>query len=159
MTDARPRADRPASRLSRRLLDALLWAVVAAIVAPLTFAGTVAGVMFIRNVEAPVLGVFLYFASFALFASLVFGLAPYAAMLVGWALLAPHFGDVDRSRARLALAMAGLAVPAAGVVMVRSDASIATFAWIWLVAWAGLLVPRLVVPRLSPGAFATPPTS
>ena len=159
MTDARPRADRPASRLPRRVLDALLWTTVAAVVAPLTFAGSVAVVAFIRNVDAPALGVFLYFASFAVFASLVFGLAPYAALLVGWALLAPGLGDVDRSRARLALAMAVLAIPAAGVAMVRSDASIATFAWIWLVAWVGLLVPRLLVPRLSPGAFATPPAS
>lgn len=148
-------ARRPMRRALRRIGDALLWAVLGAVVAPLALALGVGLLTLVSDVDAPVVGVILYYLSFSLLASIAFALPPYAALLVAWAVGAPCLGDADRSRRSVALATAALAVPPGLVVMLSTDGSaIATLAPIWLAAWIGLLLPRLVVPRLAPGAFA-----
>lgn len=145
-------------RTLRRVGDALLWAALGAVVAPFAFAGGVALIAVLRGSDGPVLGMLLYLLSFSLYWSLAFGLAPCALLLVAWAFVAPRLRDADRSRLALVTLTAVLAVPA-GIVVAMDDPrstldALASFAMIWIPAWIGLLLPRLVVPRLGPGAFA-----
>lgn len=150
-----PATGGPLRSALRRLGDALLWAALGAVVAPVAFAAGIALVAAVRSPDAPALGVLLYFLSFSLFASVAFALPPYAALLAAWAAVAPRLGGADRSRAGVALVTAVLALPAGVFMALANDGPpLPLFVPIWLAAWIGLLAPRLVVPRLAPGAFA-----
>lgn len=139
----------------RRIGDALLWTALGALIAPTVFALGVGLFSVAHDADAPAVGVALFVLAFSTLATFMFAVAPYAALLVGWAFVAPRLGDCDRSRARVALATCALAVPAGAFMVLANDGpSLTIFAPIWLAAWTGLLVPRLVVPRLAPGAFA-----
>ena len=138
----------------RRIGDALLWAVLAAVLAPIAFSAGIALLTLARSPHAPVLGVLFYFLSFSLFASVMFVLPPYALLLLGWSALACRFAAAE-TRAGVVVATALLALPAGVAITFANDGPpVQLFAMFWLPAWIGLLVPRLVVPRLAPGAFA-----
>ncbi len=76
-------------------------------------------------------------------------------MLTLWSWAAPRLGALETSALGLAGATALMAVPA-GVFMQVSGprATWTAGALVALATWAGLLLPRLVVARLHPGALA-----
>lgn len=87
-----------------------------------------------------------------------FGLValPLLPVLVGWGALGPALGRVERTWTGVALGIALVAGFAmyvgVGVFGGPTVAPRARFA-VWLIAWAGLLLPRVVCPALRPGAF------
>jgi hypothetical protein len=93
-----------------------------------------------------------------------FGLValPVLPVLVAWGALGPALGRVERTWAGVALGtalVAGFAMHVGvGVFGGPGVAPPARFA-AWLVAWAGLLLPRVVCPALRPGAFGGVPRS
>jgi len=141
-------------RTLRRIGDALLWAALGAVAASFAFATGVAIVAAARGAGTGAIAGGFYMLVVALFASFVFALPPYALLLVGWSALATRFAAAE-TRAGVATATAALALPAGAAMALANDGPpLLLFTMIWLPAWIGLLVPRLVVPRLAPGAFA-----
>jgi hypothetical protein len=138
----------------RRALDALLWAVLAALGAPVVLALGVTIVSLARGDGAGAIVGGLYMLVVGLFVSVAFALAPYSLLLLAWSALAPRLGAAE-TRAGVVVATAALTLPAGVVMVLANDGpTLVLFAPIWISAWIGLLLPRLVVPRLAPGAFA-----
>ena len=136
----------------RRAGDALLWSVMGAIAAPVLLGLGVTLVGLARGHGVGAIGGGVFMLSVALFVSFAFALLPYALLLLAWAALAPRLGG--ETRVRVVVLTAALALPVAIVVAWRSEGAAVALAMVWLPTWLGLLLPRLLVPRLAPGAFA-----
>jgi hypothetical protein len=134
--------------------DALLWTLLASILAPSVFTLSIGVIAMLRGAGVSALGSLLYIGPFAFLGTFLFALVPYAVVLVAWAAVAPSVVVGERSTAQVAGLSAMLALPAglAGLAWAR-DADWGLGAWIWGAAWIGLLLPRLLIYRLRPGAF------
>lgn len=137
--------------------DALLWALTAAVTGAMAFVAIVGALGIIANaaragVLAGVIVGMLYIMPFALFGALVLALPFYLLVLLAWGCIGPR--RIDRSAVRLGVALALLALPAGMIgYLWAAEFSLARAAMLWGATWAGLLLPRMMLPRLRPGAF------
>jgi|GEM_PF-6202912 len=99
--------------------------------------------------------------------ALYLGLA-YLPVLLAWGRWGQRFGPWERRRGRLCVALAGLAVSAAVTAHVISARMELPFGSrgpelarlvgaVFVGTWLGMVLPRLVLPALRPGAFAKDP--
>jgi len=103
---------------------------------------------------AGVVAAAVYFGAYA-GVHLACALAPVAPAMLAWAYGGPALGAVERRGLGVAAGAGVLAWPAAAVL--GSWYADAAPAWArWLLLWALVLAPRVVVPSLRPGAFARP---
>lgn len=102
----------------------------------------------------------------AYFAAAIFFLVPYGLILGAWARFARGTWLLERSRTGICVLTAILALPAALTVALVStwegDLAGSIFDWasfivvfplVFLSTWAGLFLPRALIPALGPGAF------
>jgi hypothetical protein len=116
----------------------------------LTFAFSVVSVVVRGGGLRTAMGAFVFLASYvAVYAALA--LLPLAPALVGWALLAPYADAAERRWAGVATGTGLLA--GIGASVLTTVVGGASLGGAWPVAWACLLLPRVVIPALRPGAF------
>ena len=116
----------------------------------LTFAFCVVWVSWRGRGLGTAAGAFFFLAHYvAVYAALA--LLPLAPALLGWALLAPYADVAERHWAGVAAGTGLLA--GVGASVLTTVVGGASLAGAWPVAWACLLLPRIVIPALRPGAF------
>ena len=149
---------------------ALLWLLVAILITPFAWstAATLIHVLASPQAELTVrlfLGMALLGSMWSIVPTLVFAL-PYGAALLAWPRLAACLGWVEKTRFGVALATGAMALPAALVIglesgrfagAIRPREFVVSFLCALVGGWIGLLVPRLVLKPLAPGAFAPGP--
>lgn len=125
---------------------ALLAAAAASVTTALVAGGTLGRALVGFGVGlAPYLGV--WFGLVAL---------PVLPVLLGWGALGPALGRVERTGVGVAAGtalVAGFAMYVGVGVFGGSGVGSGARLEAWLVAWAGLLLPRVTCPPLRPGAF------
>ena len=134
--------------------DALLWAFTASVVAPTVFTLSISAVAMIRGAGMDAFGAVLFIGPIAFIRTFQFALLPYSAILLIWAAVAPYITYGERSRLQLIGLSASLALAAGiGAFSRDGEAEWELGVWVWSAACIGLLLPRLVVPRLRHGAL------
>lgn len=107
----------------------------------------------------------IYLGIFGAFFALL-GALPYAVALFAWSQLSRHTAVLEKNRIHVLLCTALLALPTAIIASIGAASSAGTLSWseaarifpiALLVPWGALLIPRLAIRPLRPGAFLSLP--
>jgi hypothetical protein len=154
-------------------LRGLLWTVAAVLSGPVAVSGLLCvGFLVLawpglRTASEKIPAAFVVMVVFSGAAAIVLG-AAYLPVLLAWSRWGRRLGRWERAWGPLCVALAVLAAPAAATVMVvygrmelpfgARGAELARMGGaVFVGTWLGLLLPRLVLPALRPGAFAHDP--